>query len=189
MTSTHLFSLCLYPTSLYPWRGVKSLSWDRHFLFNTSIRVPSILSSSSFTSVQLLSCDPMDCDMTGFPVHHQLLSLLKLMSIELWWHPTISSSVVPFSSCLQSLPVSGSFQMSHFFTAGAPRIGVSASASVLPMNIPDWFPLGLTGWISLHSKGLSRVFSNTAVQKHHFFGAQLSLWSNPHIHTWPLEKP
>ena len=92
-----------------------------------------------------------------------------------WCHPTISSSVVPFSSHLQSFPASGSFQMSQFFTLGGQSIGVSASASVLPMNIQDWFPLGLTGLISLQSKGLSRVFSNTTVQKHHFFGAQLSL--------------
>ena len=92
-----------------------------------------------------------------------------------WRHPTISSSVVPFSSCLQSSPASGSFPMSQFFASGGQSIGVSASASVLPMNIQDWFPLGLTGLISLHSKGLSRVFSNTTVQKHHFFGVQLSL--------------
>ena len=92
-----------------------------------------------------------------------------------WCHPTISSSVIPFSSHLQSFPASGSFQMSQFFTSGSQSIGVSASASVLPMNIQDWFPLGWTGWISLLSKGLSRVFSNTTVQKHQFFGAQLSL--------------
>ena len=92
-----------------------------------------------------------------------------------WCHPTISSSVVPFSSCLQSFPASGSFPMSQFFAAGGQSIGVSASASVLPMNIQDWFPLGWTGWISLQSKGVTRVFSNTTVQKHQFFGLQLSL--------------
>ena len=92
-----------------------------------------------------------------------------------WCHPTISSSVVLFSSCLQSFPASGSFQMSQFFTSGGQSIGVSASASILPMNIQDWFPLGWTGWISLQSKELSRVFSNTTVQKHQFFGTQLSL--------------
>ena len=101
-------------------------------------------------------------------------NLLKLMSIELVM-PSISSSVVPFSSHLQSFPVSGSFQMSQFFASGGQSIGVLASASVLPMNIQDWFPLGWTGWISLQSKGLSRVFSNTTVQKHQFFSAQLSL--------------
>ena len=106
-----------------------------------------------------------------------------------WWcHPTISSSVVPFSSCLQSFPASGYFQMSQFFTSGGQSIGVSASASVLPMNTQAWSPLGWTGWISLQSKGLSRVFSNTTVQKHKFFGVQLSLWSNSHIHRWLLEK-
>ena len=105
-----------------------------------------------------------------------------------WCHPTISSSVVPFSTRFQSFPASGSFQMSQFFTSGGQSIGVSASTSVLPMNIQDWSPLGWTGWISLQSKRLSRVFSNTTVQKHQFFGAQLSSQSNSHIHTWPLEN-
>ena len=92
-----------------------------------------------------------------------------------WCHPSISSPLLLFSSCLPSCPASGSFPMSQFFTSGDRGIGVSASASVLPMNIQDWFPLGWTGWISLQSKGLSKVFSNTAVQKHQYFGAQLSL--------------
>ena len=107
-----------------------------------------------------------------------------------WWcHPTISSSFVPFSSHLQSLPASGSFPMSPFFISSGQRIGASASASVLPMNIQGWFPLGLTGLISLQSKRLSRVFSNTTVQQHQLFSTQLYLWSNSHIHTWLLEKP
>ena len=106
-----------------------------------------------------------------------------------WCHPTISSSVIPFSSYLQSLPASGSFPVSPFFTSGGQIIGVLALASVLPMNIQGWFPLGWTGWISLQSKGLSRVFSNTTVQKHQFFRAQLSLWSNSHIHTWLMKNP
>ena len=107
-----------------------------------------------------------------------------------WWcHPTISSAVVPFSSCPQSLPASGSFPMSQLFTWGGQSIGVSASTTVLPMNTQDWSPLGWTGWISLQSKGLSRVFSNTTVQKHQFFGAQPSSQSNSHIRTWPQEKP
>ena len=92
-----------------------------------------------------------------------------------WCHPTISSSIIPFSSCLQSFPASGSFPMSQFFTSGGQSIGVSASTSVLPMNTQDWSPLGWTSWISLQSKGLTRVFSNITVQKHQFFGAQLSL--------------
>ena len=103
-----------------------------------------------------------------------------------WCYPAISSSVIPFSSCLQPFPASGSFPMSQFFTSGG-QIGASAIASVLPMNIQDWFPLGWTIWISLQSKGLSRVFSNTTVQKYPL-GTQLSLWSNSHIHTWLLEE-
>ena len=106
-----------------------------------------------------------------------------------WCHPAISSSVIPFSSCPQSLPASGSFPMIQLFAWGGQSIGVSASASVFPMNTQDWSPLGWTGWISLLSKGLSRVFSNTTVQKHQLFGAQLSSQSNTHIHTWLLEKP
>ena len=105
-----------------------------------------------------------------------------------WYYPTISFSVVPFSSCLQSLPASGSFPMSQLFAWGGQSIGVSASTLVLPMNTQDWSLLGWTGWI-LQSKGLSRIFSNTTVQKHQFFGAQLSSQSNSHIHIWPLEKP
>ena len=103
-------------------------------------------------------------------------------------HPTISFSVIPFSSHLQSFPVSGSFPMSQFFPSGGQNIGVSALASVFPMNIQDWSPLGLTGWISLQSKGLSRDFSNATVRRHQVFSAQLSLQSNSHIHTWLLEK-
>ena len=106
-----------------------------------------------------------------------------------WCHPTNSSSIVPFSSCFQSFPASGSFPVNQFFTLGGQNIGVSVSASVLPVNIQDWFPLGLTGWISLQFKGLSRDFSNTTVQKHQFFSTRLSLWSYSHIRTWPLEKP
>ena len=104
-----------------------------------------------------------------------------------WCHPTISSSLVPFSSCPQSFPASGSFQMSKLFTSGGQSIGVSASTSVSPMDTQDWSPLGWIGWISLQSKGLSRIFSNTTVQKHQFLGAQFSSWSNSHIHSWPLD--
>ena len=106
-----------------------------------------------------------------------------------WCHPTISSSVNPFSSHLQSFPASGSFPMSQFFISGGQIIGASASTSVLTMNIQDWFPLGWTGWYSLQSKGISRVFSIATVEKHQFFGTQLSLYSTSHIHTWLLEKP
>ena len=108
-----------------------------------------------------------------------------------WCHPAIASSVVPFSSCPQTLPASESFPMSQLFTWGGQNIGVSALASVLPKNTQDWSLLEWTGWISLQSKRLSRVFSNTTVQKHQLFGThiQLSSQSNSHIHTWPLEKP
>ena len=107
-----------------------------------------------------------------------------------WWcHPIISSSVIPFSSHLQSFPTSGSFPMSQLFTWGGQSTGVSALASFLPKNNQGWSPLEWTDWISLQSKELSRVFFNTTVQKHQFFGAQLSSQSNSHIHTWPLEKP
>ena len=105
-----------------------------------------------------------------------------------WCHPTISSSVIHFSSCLQTLPALGSFPRRQFYASGGQSIGVSASASVLPMSIQGWFPLGWTGWISLQSKGLSRVFFNTTVQKHQFFGAQHSLLSNSHMRIWLLEK-
>ena len=106
-----------------------------------------------------------------------------------WCHPAISSSVVPFSSCPQSLPASESFPTSQLFTWGGQSTGVSALASFLPKNTQGSSPLGWTGWISLQSKGLSRVFSNTTVQKHQFFGTQLSSQSNSRIHTWPVEKP
>ena len=106
-----------------------------------------------------------------------------------WCHPTISSSVVPFAFHLQSFLASGSFPMSQLFASGGQNTGVTALKSVPPINTQDWSPLGCTDWISPKSKGLSRVFSNTTVQKHQFFGAQLSLEPNSHIHTWPLEKP
>ena len=112
----------------------------------------------------------------------------KSCPLSQWCHPTISSSVIPFSSCPQSFPALGCLQMSQLFISGGPSTGVSASTSVLPMNTQDSSPVGWTGWISLQSKGLSRVFSNTTVQKHQFIGTQLSLWFNSHIHTW-LEKP
>ena len=106
-----------------------------------------------------------------------------------WCHPTNSSSVAPISSCLQSFPTTGYFPMSQFFTSRGQSTGASVSASVLPMIIQDWFPLGLTDLISSQSKGISWVFSNTTVWKHEIFSVQLTLWSNSHIHTWLLEKP
>ena len=144
-----------------------------------SIKIPFLFCGwIGFSSVQSLSrvwlYDLMDCSMPGLSVHHQLLeSTPNSCPLSQWCHPTISSSVVPFSSCPQPFPASGSFQMSQLFSSGGQSIGISASTSVLPMNTQDW-SLGWTGWISLQSKGLSGVFSNTTVQKHQFFGAQLS---------------
>ena len=148
--------------------------------------VVQLLVSSVAQSCPTL-CDPMDYSMQGFPVHHQLLELAQ---IHVHWVgdaiQPISSSVISLSSCFQFSPASGSFPVSCFFASGSQSIG--ATASVLPMNVQDWFPLGLTGWISLPSKGFSRVFSNTTIWKHQFFHVQLSLWSNSHICTWLLEK-
>ena len=168
---------------------------DRGAWWATDHRIARVghFSSVQFSSFQSISCVWLFA--TPWTSAHQAsLSITnswswpKSVSFESLMPSTISSSVVPFSH-LQSFPASGSFQMSQLFTSGGQSIAVSASASVLPINIQDWFPLGWTGWISLQSKGLSRVFSNTTVQKHQFFSTQLSLYSNSHIHTWPLEKP
>ena len=127
---------------------------------------------SSVAQLCLPICDPMDCSMPGFPIHHQLLELAQTHVHRVGDAIQPSHPPFPFFSCLQTFPVSETFQMSQFFPLGGQSIGVSAS--VLPMNIQVWFPLGWTGLI-LQSKGFSRVFSNTAVQKHQFFGAQISL--------------
>ena len=144
-----------------------------------------------FSSVPLLSgvwlfATPWTAAFQPFLSITNSQNLPKLMSVE---SVMPSNHLVLFSSCPQSFPTSGSFQMSQLFASGGQSIGASASASVLPMNTQGWSPLGWTGWISSQSKGLSTVFSNTTVQKHQFFGAQLSSQSNSHIHTWPLEKP
>ena len=149
-----------------------------------------------FSSVQF-SCSVMSDSFRPHGLQHARLSCpsptpgacSNSCSLSRWCHPTISFSVTCFSSCLQSFPASGSFPVSQFFASGGQSIRVSASASVLPMNTQDLSPSGWTGWISLQSKGLSRVFSNTTIQKHQFFGTHLSSQSNSHIHTWPLEKP
>ena len=144
---------------------------------------------SSVTQSCPTLCDPMDCSTPGFPIHHWLPELAQTHdhrvsdAIQPSHHP-----LSPFSSCLQSFPASGSSPRSQFFAPGGQSIGVSASASVLPVNTQDLFSLGLSDLISLESQGLSRVFSNTTVQKHQFFGTQPSLWSNSHIRTWLLEK-
>ena len=135
--------------------------------------------SVQFISVQSLGCvwlcNPMNHSPPGLSVHQQLRVYPNSCPLSQWCHPIISSSAVPFSSYPQSFPASGSFQMSHLFASGGQSIRVSASASVLPMNTQDQSPLGWTCWISLQFQGLSRVFSNTTVQKHQFFGTQLSL--------------
>ena len=168
-------------------------SWMATLIQWTVLDKRAIYSSSSLDQSCLTLCNPIDCSTPSFPVHHQLPRFYSnsgpLTWLHGWRHPTISSSVVPFSSCLQSFPASGSFPMSQNFTSGGQITGLSASASVHPTNIQDRFHLEWTSRNSLQSKGLSRVFSNTIVQKHQFFGAQLSSPSNSHIHTWLLEKP
>ena len=152
---------------------------------------PQTLSSSSVQSlsrVQLFATPWIAARQASLSITNSW-SLLKLMPIESVMPSSHLTSVVPFSSCPQSLPASGSFPMNQLFARGGQSTGVSTLVSVLPMNTQDWSPLGWTGWISFQSKGLSRVFSNTVVQRHQFFGTQLSSQSNSHIHTWPLEKP
>ena len=174
-SNAHLFSVVFY------------------FVLNRMLVTNHNIDMSQFSSVSqscLALCNPMDCKHARLPFPSLTPGVCSDSCSSSWWrHPTISSSVIPFSSCFQSFPASGSFPMSHFFTSDSQSVGASASASVLPMNTQDWFPLGLTGLISLQSKGLSRVFSNTTFQKYQFFSTQLSLWSNSQTHTWLLEKP
>ena len=172
--------------------GEKEVLW-KHYSLMYSIGHRVSFSSVQFSSVHSVMSNslwPHGLQRTGLPCPSPTPRVYSnSCTLSQWCHPTISSSVIPYSSRLQSFPASGSFPMSQMFASCCQSIGVSASASVLPMNSQDWFPLGWTGWISLQSKGLSRVFSNTTVQKHQFFGAQLSSQPNSHIHTWPLEKP
>ena len=157
-------------------------------LFNWEYLI-AIQFSSVVAQSWLTLCDPMNSSTPGHPIQHQLPEFTQTHVH--WVSDAIQTShplLIPFSR-LQSFPASGTCHMSHLFASGGQSIGVSASTSVLPMNIQDWFPSGWTGWISLQSKGLSRVFSNIAVQKHQFFCAQLSSQSNSYIHTWRLEKP
>ena len=158
------------------------LLWGFHKLIFSSVQSSRSVVSDSLRPRESQHARP-PCPLPTLGVHPNSCA-------SSWWcHPTISSSVIPFSSCLQSFPASGSFPMSQFFTSGGRSTGILASASVLPKNIQDWFPLGWTDWISLQSKALSRVFTYTTVQKHQFFSAQPSLWSNSHLHIWLLEKP
>ena len=165
---------------------MKIFSWLCINIFKTNVRNPQF--SSVAQSCPTL-CDPMNRSMPGLPcpsptpgVHSNSRPSSR------WCHPAISSSVVPFSSCPQSLPASESFPMSQLFAWGGQSTAVSALASFFPKNTQEWSPSKWTGWISLQSKGLSWVFSNTTVQKHQFFGAQPSSQSNSHVHTWPLSS-
>ena len=147
-----------------------------------------MFNSVHFSRSVVSLCDPMNHSTPDLPCPSTTArAYQKSCPLSQWCHPTISSSVVPFCSCPQSLPASGSFQMSQLFASGGQNIGVSASISVHPRTTQNWNRLGWTGWISLQSKGLSRVFSNTTVQKHQFFGVQLSLYSNYLIHTDPMD--
>ena len=156
-------------------------------MFGYSCRISVGTACCSVAQSCLTLGGPMDCNTPGFPVVSLSPGVCSnCCPLNQWCHPTSSSSVIPFS-CLQSFPPAGSFPMSSLFASGGHSIGASALASVLPMNIQGWFSLELTGLISLQSKGLSRVFSSTTVQKFQFFGAQPSLWSN-YIHIWLLRK-
>ena len=183
--------LCFFKKS-YEWKthfdyfpSLFRMSQQCHFIGkNVSVKFSSV--AQSFPTL----CNPMNHSTPGLPcssptpgVHPNSCPSSR------WSHPAISSSVIPFSSCPQSLPASGSFPMSQLFAWGGQSTGVSALASFLPKNTQDWSPLGWDGWISLQSKGLTRVFSNTTVQKHQFFSTQLSSQSKSQIHTWPQEKP
>ena len=173
----HWFLQALWAVSASPdFEAIVSLTWD------CCSSVTQLVVSDSLL--------PRGLQHARFPCSSlSLRACSNSCPLNRWCHPTMSFSFIPFSSCLQSFPTSGSFLISQFFTSGGRSTRASASTSVLPMNIQDWFPLGLTDFISLLSKRLSRVFSNAAVQKHQFFGAQISLWSNSCIHTWLLEKP
>ena len=207
MPSNHFILCCplLLLSSIFPSIRVSSsesvlpIRWPNYWSFTvlSHIFLRKKLFPGSPTVLLLLSCSVVSDCLQPHGLQHTRLPCLSLSPrvcsnscpLNRWCHPTTSFSVISFSFRLQSFPASGSLPMSWFLESGGQSIGVSASASVLPMNIQGWFPLELTGLISLHSKGLSRVFSNTTVQKHQFFGSQLSLLSNSHIHTWLLEKP
>ena len=189
--SSVLQNLFLYQLVLTPWLcwstfwpQLTSLTSDVTYQLSDHLS-PPFPGSLHFSRVQLFAVAWTAAHQVSLSITNTQ-SLLKLNPLSRWCHPTIWSSVIPFSSRLQSFPASGSFQMSQFFASNGQSIGVSALASFLPMNIQDWFPLGWTGWTSLQSKGFSRVFSSTTVQKHEFFSTSQS---NSHIHTWPQEKP
>ena len=177
--------ICLFHQTVLCW-GARhkqcSITDSDIFVFNT-VQISSVAQSCPTL------CGPMNRSTPGLPVHHQLSEFTHSCPSSQWCHPAISSSIVPVSSCPQALPPSKSFTMSQLFAWGRQSTGAPALASFLPKKSQGWSPSEWTGWISLPSKGLSRVFSNTAVQKHQFFSAQASSQSNSHIHTWPQEKP
>ena len=167
-----------------------NLNWTKILCGAQREGVYSFIALYQFSSVASDSLRPHESQHARPPWPKPTLRVYSNSRPSSWrCHPVISSSVFPFSSCPQSLPASESFPISQLFSWGGQSTGVSALASVLPMNSQDWSPLEWTGWFSLQSKGLSRVFSNTTVQKHQFLGAQLSSQSNSHMYTWPLDKP
>ena len=177
MIYSSLFFL-LYPRGgLHVWRGDPSLEDNFLLLLAYSVQFSRLVMSNTSRPHESQHARP-PCPSSTPGVHSNSRPSSR------WCHPAVSASVVPFSSCPQSLPASEAFPMSQVFVWGGQSTGLSASASFLPKNTQDWFPLEWTGWISLQSKGLSRVFSNTTVQKHQFFGTQLSSQSNSHIHTY-----
>ena len=187
MLSTGSFQAHHSPSPFCPTKG-KLIRKSAHFLWhNQEVQIRSDQISRSVVSDSLRPHESQHarppCPSPTPGVHSESCPSSQ------WCHPAISSSVFPFSSCPQSFPASGSFPMSQLFAWGGQSTGVSASASFPPKKSQGWSPSEWTGWISLQSKGLSRVFSNTTVQKHQFFNAQLSSQSNSHIHTWPQEKP
>ena len=197
-----LFFLSMHILFLRVSRGYIQRSWGEKlccFILDSIRKMVALLQSFKFLRVEICFCSAANLGPTLCNTHAQQHTRLLCLSLSPWvcsnlcplsqWcHQPISSSVTPFSSCPQSFPASGSFPMSQLFASGGQSIAAAAS-SVLPMNIQGWFPLGLTGLISFLSKGLSRVFSNTTVQKHQFFSIQASLWSRSYNHAWLLEKP
>ena len=182
----HTFLILFAHFVVFP--GMPDCCWIFLYVCKYSWASFSVQFSSVAQSCPTL-CDPLNCSTAGLPVHHQLPEFTQTHVHRVGDAIQPSHPVVPFSSCHQSLPASGSFPMSQLFAWGGQSTGVSALASFLPKKSQDWSPLEWTGWTSLKFKGLSRVFSNTTVQKHQFFGAQPSSQSNSHIHTWPQEKP
>ena len=183
-----IYSITTFMVNNKDVKWLKTNIREGHILCNAIILNNCLFCSVTQSCLNL--CDPMNRSTPGLPVHHQLLEFTQTHIHQVCWcHPVISSSVIPSSSCSQSLPASECFPMSQSFTWGGQSTGVSALASFLPKKSQGWSPLEWTAWISLQSKELSRVFSNTTVQKHQFFSAQPSSQSNSHIHIWPLEKP